>query len=327
MQNLLSLLVLTLLGCSAFDDRSDELVGRAGADASTADAGTKDACGTLGCPEVVASGLTKPWRVALAPDGMIFWTDTIEGTVSWMAQSDTRPNEIERGVVGLGGIAAATGMVAYCSPSIVTTFATTTGERTSFGAPSTVQEVGWAGEFLAWSGPDFVQARRLSEPPRNIGTVEMEAHGLATLGTKLYWTVGAQQLTVRTTDLTSGADQASTVFTRDDAHALMLAVDGEYVYWLDDTAKEVRRRRHIMGDRPEIISRESSVEDAQLAVDERFVYWTLPQSGTVKRANKVTSELEVLAMNQDYPTSIAVSADVIVWANTRGGALMRLPKR
>jgi hypothetical protein len=110
----------------------------------------------------------------------------------------------------------------------------------------------------------------------------------------------------------------------EDRRPIALAVDDDYVYWLDTTTI----RRLGKTSTPDAVT-DVAVVGGKLAaidVDETHVYFTSRSAGTIARVVKAGGAPEIVASAQDDPEAVVVMDDAVYWTNYLGGQVMRALK-
>lgn len=103
-----------------------------------------------------------------------------------------------------------------------------------------------------------------------------------------------------------------------------IVADTNGVYWYDGNTRELMRFHRNDGEVNSLLGPQRSM--VTMTQDRFYLYFTTPTDGGVKRVLKTgTEDVEVLALDQQNPTEIVVSAKSVYWVNTGEGAVMRLP--
>ncbi len=102
-----------------------------------------------------------------------------------------------------------------------------------------------------------------------------------------------------------------------------LAVDSQYVYWLDEMAGTVHRFAKVSG--TDVTLASSQGKPHRIAIDASYVYWTNFLGAAVMRVPKVGGSPTLVAA-ASQPTDLRVDDTDAYWIDSTTGALRRAPK-
>jgi hypothetical protein len=308
---------------------------------------------SVGGPEVLATGQSAPFGIAIDEANVYFTNKTTFGSVVQCPKTGcgATPLVLATGQNDAYGIAVDATSVYWTSPGEAAIRGLPKGSK---GQPMTLRSGGTPnalllrGTTLYWvdaNGPGMqgsVQSCAVADCSANLPfqlLFQTGIIGLAVSEPNTYWTAGASAGFVATCPPCPGYNQPPFVVANGIVYANPqgLAVDDTNLYLAARGAAGViltiPKTASVDGglDVPKTLAKDL-LNPFAVVTDESYVFFTTrgtagSADGTVMRVDKSGQNLTPLAMGLAAPAWLALDQDYVYWTNTAGGTVMRTRKK
>jgi sugar lactone lactonase YvrE len=317
-------------GGSCVDTQTDNNnCGRCSAVCAAVSPSTAQQCSAGHCLVTLASGLSRPHRIAVDSTS-VYFTCTTGGTVLKLPLAGGTPVTLASGQTSPVGLVVDANYVYWTNNSSSGTINKILLDggtiNTLASAQNSPTSIAVDGESVYWTNNGDGTVMKVSAAgggtPVSIASGQNTLVALDIDSTNAYWPDSTATGSIMKTLLNGTGTAAPIASSQDTPHGIV--VDGSNVYWTNYEGGSVLKVSTNGG----AITTLASGQDTPrgITVDGSNVYWTNYNAGTVLKVPVNGGTITTLASGQNTPGHIAVDGTSAYWTNYGGSVMKLTPK-